>query len=250
MHSRIAPWADGPAAARLAELEDALPDGGRAALDAAVGALDAHRREIDEDGLVLYAGTNAPSPLVAELHEATLASRPSMGWPGAKYQAGTARIEELEVLATRAVASLMRARFAEVRAPSATLANLAAYTALTQPGDAIATLPPDAGGHTSHLPEGAPGVRGLRVHALPYDPERLDVDLEALPGFLAETRPKLVVVGASVLLFPHDLEAIARAAHAAGALLLYDASHVAGLLAGGEFQDPLREGADVLTFST
>jgi glycine hydroxymethyltransferase len=250
MSSRIAPWVDGPAATRLAGLEAALPGGARAALDAAVRALDDHAREVDADGLVLYAGTNAPSPLVAELHRSTLASRPSMGWPGAKYQAGTARIEELEVLATRAVAGLMRAEFAEVRAPSATIANLAVYTAVTRPGDAIATLPADAGGHTSHLAEGAPGVRGLRVHALPYDVERLDVDLAALPGFLAAVRPRLVVVGASLLLFPHRLEAIAGIAHAAGALVLYDASHVAGLLAGGAFQDPLREGADILTFST
>jgi len=248
--SRIAPWATGPAAARLLALETALPKGGRAALDAAVRALASHAREVDAEGLVLYAGTNAPPPLVADLHEPALASRPSMGWPGGKYQAGTARIEELEVLASRAVAGLMGARFAEVRAPSATLANLAVYAALTRPGDAIASLPAAAGAHTSHLPEGAPGVRGLRVHALPYDAERLDVDLEALPGFLAATRPRLVVVGASVLLFPHDLEAIADATHAAGALLLYDGSHVAGLIAGGAFQAPLRQGADLLTFST
>lgn len=250
MPSRIAPWTDGRAAARLVELEAALPTGGRAALDAAVRALDAHAREVDAEGLTLNAGTNTPSPLVAELHQAALAARSSMGWPGAKYQAGTARIEELEVLATRAVAQLMRAQFAEVRAPSATLANLAVYTAVTEPGDAIATLAADAGGHTSHHAGGVPGVRGLRVHALPYDHERLDVDLDRLPAFLADVAPRLVVVGASLLLFPHDLRAIADAVHAAGALVLYDASHVAGLIAGGAFQDPLREGADILTFST
>ena len=88
----------------------------------------------------------------------------------------------------------MRARFAEVRPTSATLANLAVYTALTAPGDTIAVLPDWAGGHLSHHAVGAPGVRGLRVVPLPYDDEALDVDVDALPAFLARERPALVVL--------------------------------------------------------
>ena len=103
-----------------------------------------------------------------------------MGYPGAKYQAGLEPIDVVEVTAARAIARLMGAAFAEVRPTSATLANLAVYTALTEPGDTIAVLPDWAGGHLSHHAVGVPGVRGLRVAPLPYDAEQLDVDLDAL----------------------------------------------------------------------
>jgi len=137
-----------------------------------------------------------------------------------------------------------------VRPTSATLANLAVYTALTDPGDTIAVLPDWAGGHLSHHAVGVPSVRGLRVAPLPYDAEQLDVDLDALDEFLGWEVPRLVVVGASLMLFPHRLTAISEAVRAHGIPLLYDASHVAGLVAEGRFQDPLREGADLITFST
>jgi len=174
-------------------------------------------------------------------------SQPSMGYPGDKYQPGLERIDVVEVAAAEAVARVMGARFAEVRSTSATLANLAVYTALASPGDTIAVLPGWAGGHLSHHAVGAPGVRGLRVVELPYDDARLDVDLAALPEFLARERPALVVVGASLMLFAHRLAEIAAVVDVP---LLYDASHVAGLIAEGRFQAPLAEGADVMTFST
>jgi glycine hydroxymethyltransferase len=144
----------------------------------------------------------------------------------------------------------MGAAHAEVRPTSATMANLAVYAALAQPGDTIAVLPGWAGGHLSHHAVGAAGIRGLRVAELPYDAAALDVDVPALPAFLAAERPRLVVIGASLMLFPHDVPAIAQAVNDAGATLLYDASHVAGLLAERRFQAPLREGADLVTFST
>ena len=245
--SRTAPWAPEPARSRLAEVEAALPRAPLASLGAAAAAAREHARAIDQECLLLYAGGNVPSPLVAALHEAVLVSQPSMGYPGAKYQPGLERVDVIEVVAAQAIARVMRGAYAEVRPTSATLANLAVYTALANPGDTIAVLPGWAGGHLSHHAVGAPGIRGLRVAELPYDDEALDVDLDALPAFLARERPALVVVGASLMLFPHRLRAIADAV---GVPLLYDASHVAGLIAEGRFQDPLAEGADLMTFST
>jgi glycine hydroxymethyltransferase len=245
--SRLFPWGATP---RLAEVEATLPAGTADALDAAVAAAARHARRLEDECLLLYAGANVPSPLVASLHAAALAAQPSMGYPGDKYQAGLEPLDEVEVAAARAVAQLMGARFAELRPTSATLANLAVYTALARPGDTIAVLPDWAGGHLSHHAVGAAGVRGLRVAPLPYDAAVLDVDVAALPGFLAREAPVLVVVGASLMLFPHRLREIAAAVHASGARLLYDASHVAGLIAEGRFQAPLAEGADLMTFST
>ena len=144
----------------------------------------------------------------------------------------------------------MRARHADVRVQSATLGNLAVYAGLTEVGATIASLPRWAGGHFSHHPEGAAGIRGHRVVELPYDAAAYDVDVDALPAFLERERPELVVLGGAVMLFPHRLDRIVDAAKAAGARVLYDASHVAGLIAGGRFQDPLADGVDVVTFST
>jgi len=250
MESYTAPWASPPALARLAAVEADLPSDPAAALERAAEAARAHARRLDEDCLQLYAGTNVPSPLVSALHEAALAAQPSMGYPGAKYQAGLEPIDVVEVTAATAISRLMGAAFAEVRPTSATLANLAVYTALTDPGDTIAVLPDWAGGHLSHHAAGVPSVRGLRVAPLPYDAEQLDVDLDALDEFLGWEVPRLVVVGASLMLFPHRLTAISEAVRAHGIPLLYDASHVAGLVAEGRFHDPLREGADLITFST
>jgi glycine hydroxymethyltransferase len=127
---------------------------------------------------------------------------------------------------------------------SATLANLAVYAGLTDVGATIAALPPEGGGHFSHHEVGAAGIRGHRVVELPY--ADFDVDLEALPAFLEREQPALIVLGGALMLFPHRLAEVA--AH--GVPILYDASHMAGLIAGRRFQDPLGEGAAVMTFST
>jgi glycine hydroxymethyltransferase len=191
-----------------------------------------------------------PSARVAAAHHPRLSNQPSMGYAGDKYQAGLEALDVVEVTVSRLVADVMRATFAEIRPTSATLANLAVYSAVAAPGDTVAVLPAWAGGHLSHHEIGAAGIRALRIVDLPYDVRRLDVDLVALEALLSNERPKLVVVGASLMLHPHDLQPIADLVHDAGALLLYDASHVAGLVAEHRFQTPLADGADVMTFST
>jgi glycine hydroxymethyltransferase len=221
------PWASAAAQARVAEILAADGDD----LERADAALRAHAERMDR-GLMLYAGTNAGSLM------------PSLGDPGEKLQPGLEHLDVLEVLTTNAVAASMRAPHADVRVQSATLANLAVYAGLTPVGATIAALPQAGGGHFSHHEVGAAGIRGHRVVELPY--ADFDVDLDALPGFLDRERPQLIVLGGALMLFPHRLAEIA--AH--GVPILYDASHTAGLIAGGRFQDPLGEGAAVMTFST
>ena len=250
MESYTAPWAARPARTRLAALEARLPSDPAEALELAANSARAHARRLDEDCLALNAATNVPSPLVAALREPALAAQPSMGYPGAKAQPGLEAIDVVEVTATAQIARVMGAAFAEVRPTSGTLANLAVYTALTDPGDTIAVLPDWAGGPLSQQAAGVPSVRGLRVAPLPYDAEALDVDLDALEEFLGWELPRLVVVGGSLMLFPHRLTQLAEAVRGHGIPLLYDATQVAGLIAEGRFQDPLREGADLVTFST
>lgn len=249
--SAIVPWSSPAAQQRLAQLERELTLEGAAGVATAVSrAQHGHRSRIDH-GVMLYGGTNIMSPAVTALHDGALSTRPAQGWPGEKEQTAVEEIEELEVLAIDQVARALRGRYAEVRYLSATMANLAAYIAFTEPGDTIAVLSPEAGGHISHqMSGGAAGIRGLNVVHLPYAPDEFDVDAGALDRFVDEVRPRLIVIGGSVTLFPHDIGPVRAAADRVGAVLVYDASHTAGLIAAGFYQDPIAEGADVVTFST
>ena len=247
----IAPWADRPAQTRLRELEARHQERGAAEVaDSVHAALAAHHHRIDTQGLVLYAGTNVLSPAVRAAHDTALSTRPCMGWPGSKVQTGVQEIEDIEVIAITQVARSMRATHAETRFLTATMANLAVYSAFTEPGDTIAVLSPESGGHPSHHAHATAGIRGLTVEYLPYQPDALDVDTTLISDFLTAILPKLVLVGGSVTLFPHQLGPIREAADRVGALLIYDASHPAGLIAAGYVQAPLAEGAHIITFST
>jgi glycine hydroxymethyltransferase len=240
------PWASQAAQERVRQIERPSEPGTPEDLARAREAVDRHVARMDGEGLVLYAGSNAPLPV----HDPAAGVRPSLGHPGEKLQPGMEDLEVLEVLTTRVVAAAIRARYADARVPSATIANLAAYAALAPVGATTAALPRWAGGHDNHHAEGGAGIRGHRVVEVPYDAVAFDVDVAALPGFLERERPALVALGGSLMLFPHRLGEIVPLAHAAGARVLYDASHMAGLIAGGRFQDPLADGVDVVTFST
>ena len=99
-------------------------------------------------------------------------------------------------------------------------------------------------------PRAPPGLYGLDVHELPYDAERMDVDLPRLAVVAAELQPKLIIVGGSMCLHPYDVRGVRAVADEVGAHVLYDAAHMGGLIAGGRFQQPLQEGAHAITGST
>ena len=97
---------------------------------------------------------------------------------------------------------------------------------------------------------GAVGLRGLDLHTYPWDADRMEPDIDAAAAMIRDVKPKMALFGASVFLFPTPLQELANAAHEVGATVMYDGAHVLGLIAGGVFQDPLREGADVMTGSS
>jgi glycine hydroxymethyltransferase len=247
------PWAPGHVRERLADIQSKTEPGTEADIQLARRAAEAVRRDIDETGVVMYAGTNVVSPELAAAHDPWLGARAICGLPGEDREAGlpaTAELEVLEVLAARAVAATVDAPYADVRPQSATLANLAAYTALAPVGATIAALPAHAGGHFSHHAHGAAGIRGHSVVDLPFDPEWQDLDFARLGEVLAEHRPQLLVLGGSVQLFPYDVGRAVEFAREIGARVLCDVSHPAGLIPGGAFPNPLHHGADAITFST
>lgn len=151
MESSSIPWADRPVQQRVADLEEEFSGLAPEMVGQSVRRiLAAHTEKVDEDGIVLYAGTNAMSPLARRFLGSTLETRPSMGYPGDKYQTFLEHIEKLEILVTDLARRAFRAEFAEVRVQSGTLANLAVYSTFAESGDTIAVLPEAAGG--AHQP--------------------------------------------------------------------------------------------------
>jgi glycine hydroxymethyltransferase len=111
------------------------------------------------------------------------------------------------------------------------------------------SLPQPFGGHSSNRVDGPAGVRGLKIVDIPFDPVELEVDLDLFRKVAPLVRPKLVALGASMTLFPFPLQSISDIVAEWGGHVFFDGAHQLGLIAGGQFQDPLREGAAVVTGS-
>ena len=122
--------------------------------------------------------------------------------------------------------------------------------ALIKPGEIATVLDLANGAHISFGKWGAAGVRGINLVSYPFNDEEMNIDVDGAVKLIKKVKPTLALNGRSVFLFPSPLQEIADAAHDVGAYLIYDAAHVLGLIAGDQFQDPLREGADVMNGST
>ena len=226
--------------ARLAHEAAALDP---AALVARVETWVGHQeRWTDDECINLNAATNVMSPRARALMGSTLGPRPSLGYAGDKYETGLADAERIEVVAAELARALFHAAFAEIRVLSGSLANLYAFMALARPGDAVMVVPESAAGHATHHAHGAAGLYGLAIHDIPFDPAGMNVDLDGMARRAKDIRPAVVLVGASLVLFPYDLAAVRRIADDVGARVMFDAAHVAGLIAGGAFPSPLDHG--------
>jgi len=129
------------------------------------------------------------------------------------------------------------------------LGNLTVYHALAQPGDTVMTAAQPFGGHSSNRADGPAGTRGLNIVDVPFDPVELEVDLDAFAAIARQVKPKLVVMGMSMTLFPLPVRRMSEIIAEWGGQFIFDGAHQAGLIAGGKFQDPLNEGAAALTGS-
>lgn len=164
--------------------------------------------------------------------------------------AGTRYADAIEQLADAAARRLFRSRCATTRPLSGHIAAMSALAPLLPRGSKLLAVPPPDGGYDGYAPGFLPAVLGYTVRPGPPGPPEAPATEEAWIEVIRRERPAAVVLGQSFFLFPYPLRAIAEEAHARDALVFYDASHVLGLIAGGEFQDPLREGADVVYGST
>ncbi len=198
----------------------------------------------------LNPATNVMNPRAEAMLSAKLGSRPSLGYPGEKYEMGLEAIERIEIIAAELAAEVFGARHAEVRVGSGALANLYAFMATCSPGDTIIAPPAEVGGHITHHGPGAAGRYGLRTVAAPVTADDYTVDVAALRTLAHDLRPKLITIGASLNLFPHPVGAVREIADEVGAYVLFDAAHACGVIAGRVWESPLRQGAHLMTMST
>ena len=202
------------------------------------------------DSLPMIASENILSPMVAKAVNSDLHGRYAEGLPGKRYYQGCDDFDSIESLGIESAKRVFNCNFTNIQSTSGTVSNIAALKALVKPGETITAVSTADGGHISHARMGAVGVRGLNLVTYPWDIDRMEPDIDASIKMIRETKPNLALFGQSVFLFPTPLKELADAAHEVGAKVMYDGAHVLGLIAGGQFQDPLREGADVMTGSS
>jgi glycine hydroxymethyltransferase len=219
-----------------------------------ISKVRSHERWFSES-LPMIASENLTSEPVRKVLSSDLGHRYAEGWPGERVYAGCRYIDQIELEAIALGKKLFRADFIDVRPVSGVVANLAVYSALSNAGDTMMALSIPNGGHISHGKKDFGGSAGL-VHSLEvayfaFDKEAMNIDVDETKKRIAALPSlKLAMFGCSLFLFPHPVKELTQAIHDKGGVVCYDAAHVAGLIAGGQFQDPLREGAQVMTFST
>ena len=204
----------------------------------------------DEDCVNLNPATNVMNPRAEAMLSANLGSRPSLGYPGDKYEMGLEAIEQIEIAAAELAAEVFDAAYAEVRVGSGALANLYAFMAVCRPGDTIIAPPAAIGGHVTHHGAGAAGRYGLTTVPAPVASDGYTVDVPALRTLAHQVRPTMITIGGSLNLFAHPVAEVRAIADEVGAKLLFDAAHLCGMIAGRAWTNPLSQGADLMTMST
>jgi len=214
------------------------------------GLIADNQRIHERQSVNLNPAANAMNPRAEAVLSGRLGSRPSLGYPGDKYEMGLEAVEEIEVIAAELAAEVFSAPYAEVRVPSGAIANLYTFMACCKPGDSIIVPPASIGGHVTHHKAGAAGLYGLDIHEAPIDADQYTVDTAGLAELAERVRPKVITVGTSLNLHHHPVAEIRQIADSVGAKVLFDAAHLTGLIAGGVWPDPLAAGAHVMTMST
>lgn len=207
----------------------------------------------------LIASENVSSPAVRSATVCDFRDRYAEGWPGERVYAGCKYIDEVELICIDLAKKLYKADFVDVRPISGVVANLMMYTAAMKPLDRMMALAIAHGGHISHARRSLGGtagaVRGHKVRTWDFDEEEFNIDVDASKKqirrlFEDGNKIEFLLFGASVFPFPHPVEEFREIADEYDMTIGYDSAHVSGLIASGRFQDPLREGADIVTAST
>ena len=205
--------------------------------------------ERQNSGLQLIASENFTSPAVMAAVGSVLTNKYSEGYPAKRYYGGNQIVDDIEDLARDRVKALFGADAANVQPHSGANANLGVYLALLEAGDTVLGMSLDHGGHLTH---GSPvNISGRFYNFIGYrvTPSDERIDLDQLRDLALEHRPKMIVAGATAYPRVIDPAPIREICDEVGALFLFDAAHIAGLIAGGAHPNPVPY-ADVVTFTT
>jgi glycine hydroxymethyltransferase len=203
-----------------------------------------------KDSIPLIASENVMSPAAREVINSDLNNRYAEGLPGRRYYQGNIYVDQIETICEELSKEVFRCKFADVRSTSGTVSNMAVLMALTKPRDKMTTVARSDGGHISHSKIGATGMRGIKTFNYPFDEKNMNIDIQGTRRLIKEVKPKVALFGQSVFLFPTPLDELKDVFAEVGCSTWYDAAHVLGLIAGNRFQDPLKEGIDVISGST
>ncbi|MGT2476441.1 serine hydroxymethyltransferase [Paraburkholderia terrae] len=209
-------------------------------------ALELRRQQTQ---IELIASENIVSAAVMEAQDTVLTNKYAEGYPSKRYYGGCEHVDRIEALAIDRVKALFEAEFANVQPHSGAQANGAVMLALVKPGDTVMGMSLDAGGHLTH---GArPALSGKWFNAVQYgvNPQTYRIDYEQVRRLAEEHRPKLIIAGYSAYPRALDFAAFREIADSVGALLMVDMAHIAGIVAAGRHENPVRF-ADVVTSTT
>ena len=203
-----------------------------------------------EESIPLIASENIMSPMAMEMLLTDFGFRYAEGLPHKRYYQGNYYVDSLEDKVMDLGRALFNSKYVDPRPLSGTNANMGVLYAFTKPGDLISTPSLSGGGHISSASFGAVGFRGLKTVNYPFDTDEMNIDIDGTIKVIKENKPKICWFGQSVFLFPTPLKELEDVFNEINCRVVYDAAHVLGLIAGKQFQDPLREGAEILTGST
>src|SRR5829696_6176167 len=220
-----------------------------AATDPEIAEIVGRELERQNTTIQLIASENFTSLAVLAAQGSVLTNKYSEGYPGKRYYGGNYVVDEAEELARRRACALFGADHANVQPHSGANANMATYLALFSPGDKLMGMRLDQGGHLTH---GSPVNFSGRIYdfvAYGVDDETETLDYDEIRDLAKAERPKAIIAGATAYSRTIDFAAFRSIADEIGALLVVDAAHIAGLIAGGAHPSPVPH-ADVVTFTT
>jgi len=218
-----------------------------------INALSAAHHAYRDRTLNLIASENVMSPWVEQSIDLGLGHRYGdyKGTdPASRKYTGNRHLAELDLLARDSLQEVFQCRHADLRPLSGHVAGIAVLMACCKPGDLVLELDSPGGGHRLARKLNEAPLCPLTVESLPIDPVSYNIDVERTVAFIRQRQPRVVILGSSLFLFPHPVKPLAEALAEYGGILQFDASHVLGLIAGGVYPNPLKEGAHIITSST
>jgi len=197
--------------------------------------------------LNLIPSENVMSPAVRSILSSDLGHRYTSTY---KFYMGTKFIDEVELYGEKLAREVFEAETCDLRPLSGHVANWIFLSTFAKPNEKVLCVSPEDGGYPGVWEGGLASLLKLQAIGFPFSKEKMNIAVDETVDLVSREKPNIVVFGASLFLFPHPVAEISKAAREVGATIGYDGSHVLGLIAGGTFQKPLREGASVLYGST